>query len=70
MSFALREAGTYRVEVLNMLGAVVAVLGEGSGEAGQRFTLPFHKGQLASQLYIVHLVTGQGNQFTRIQFQD
>ncbi|ALW87379.1 metalloprotease [Hymenobacter sedentarius] len=70
VSFALREAGTYRVEVLNMLGAVVAVLGEGSGDAGQRFTYQFNKGSLSNQLYMVHLVTGQGNQFTRVQFKD
>ena len=70
VSFSLREAGAYRLEVLNMQGAVVAVLGEGSGDAGQRFTYQFNKGRLTSQLYIVHLVTGQGNQFTRVQFKD
>ncbi len=70
ISFSLRKAGTFRLEVLNMQGAVVAVLGEGSGEAGQRFSYPFAKGNLSGQLYMVHLVTGQGNQFTRVQFID
>jgi PKD repeat protein len=70
ISFALREAGTYRVEVLNMQGTVVAVLGEGSGAAGQRFSLPFNKGRLTGEVYIVHLVTGRENQFTRVQFKD
>ncbi|GAA4364287.1 hypothetical protein GCM10023185_33690 [Hymenobacter saemangeumensis] len=70
ISFSLREAGTYRVEVLNMQGTVVAVLGEGSGAAGQHFSLPFNKGRLTGDVYIVRLVTGQENQFTRVQFRN
>jgi hypothetical protein len=66
VSFTLGEAGTYRLEVLNMQGTVVAVLGEGSGAAGQRITHEFKKGRLAGELFIVHLITGHGNKFTRV----
>ncbi|OGX88928.1 metalloprotease [Hymenobacter glacialis] len=70
ISFSMRKAGTYRLEVRNMQGAVVAVLGEGYGEAGQRISHQFNKGRLTGQLYIVRLITGEGNQFTRVQFND
>ncbi|SMB84962.1 peptidase M36 fungalysin [Hymenobacter roseosalivarius DSM 11622] len=66
VSFTLREGGTFRLEVLNMQGTVVAVLGEGSGKAGQRFTYEFAKGRLTGDLFIAHLITGQGNRFTRL----
>ena len=70
VSFTLPEAGSFRLEVLNMQGAVVAVLGAGSGNAGQRFSYEFKKGNLKGDLYIAHLVTGRGNQFTRIELKD
>ncbi len=70
VSFTLPEEGSFRLEVLNMQGAVVAVLGEGSGKAGQRFSYEFKKGSLKGDLYIAHLVTGGGNKFTRIELKD
>ncbi|WP_426058851.1 T9SS-dependent M36 family metallopeptidase [Hymenobacter sp. B1770] len=70
VSFILPEEGSFRLEVLNMQGAVVAVLGEGSGKAGQRFSYEFKKGSLKGDLYIAHLVTGSGNKFTRIELKD
>lgn len=66
VSFILREAGTFRLELLNLQGTTVAVLGEGSGKAGQRFTYEFAKGRLTGDLFIAHLITGQGNRFTRL----
>jgi hypothetical protein len=66
VSFTLPAAGAYRLEVLNLQGTVVAVLGEGSGAAGQHFTHEFKKGRLTGELYIVHLITGQGNKFSRV----
>ncbi|SFQ41354.1 T9SS-dependent M36 family metallopeptidase [Hymenobacter arizonensis] len=70
VSFTLPEEGSFRLEVLNMQGAVVAVLGEGTGKAGQRFSYEFKKGALRGDLYIAHLVTGSGNKFTRIELKD
>jgi hypothetical protein len=70
VSFTLPEAGSFRLEVLNMQGSVVAVLGEGTGKAGQRFSYEFKKGNLKGDLYIAHLVTGSGNKFTRIELKD
>ncbi|MFC7666428.1 M36 family metallopeptidase [Hymenobacter humi] len=70
VSFTLRKAGAYRLEVLNMQGTVVAVLGEGTGEAGQRMTYEFKKGRLAGNLFIVHLITGQGNRFSRVEMRN
>ena len=70
VSFTLPDAGSFRLEVLNMQGVVVAVLGEGTGKAGQRFSYEFKKGTLRGDLYIAHLVTGSGNKFTRIELKD
>jgi hypothetical protein len=70
VSFTLGTAGAYRLEVLNLQGTVVAVLGEGSGAAGQRFTYEFTKGRLTGELYLVHLITGKSNKFSRVVLKD
>jgi hypothetical protein len=70
ISFTLSEAGPFRLEVLNLQGTVVAVLGEGSGVAGQRFTYEFKKGRLTGDLFIAHLTTGKSNRFTRIMMEN
>jgi hypothetical protein len=70
VSFTLPEAGSFRLEVLNLQGSVVAVLGEGTGRAGQRFSYEFKKGAQRGDLYLAHLVTGSGNKVTRIELKD
>jgi hypothetical protein len=70
ISFTLSEAGPFRLEVLNLQGTVVAVLGEGSGVAGQRFTYEFKKGRLTGDLFIAHLTTGKSTRFTRIMMEN
>ncbi|TGE07624.1 T9SS-dependent M36 family metallopeptidase [Hymenobacter fodinae] len=70
LSFTLAQQGAYRLEVINTLGSVVAVVGEGTGNAGESFSYDFNRGKLASGVYIVRLTSGKQNNFTRIMLQD
>jgi hypothetical protein len=70
LAFTLAASGAYRLEVLNLQGAVVAVVAEGQGEAGQRLAHEFSKGRLATGVYMVRLTSGQQSKFTRVVLQD
>ncbi|WP_234794954.1 T9SS-dependent M36 family metallopeptidase [Hymenobacter arizonensis] len=70
LSFTLTKAGSYRLEVLNMQGALVSVVAEGTGDAGERRDYSFSKGRLATGMYVVRLVTGSQSQFARIMLMD
>jgi PKD repeat protein len=70
LAFTLAETGAYRLEVMNMQGAVVAVVAEGQGEAGQRISHEFSKGRLATGVYMVRLTSGKQSKFTRVVLQD
>ena len=70
LAFTLASNGAYRLEVMNMQGALVTLVAEGKGEAGQRFSYEFSKGQLASGLYMARLVSGNKSHFARIILLD
>jgi hypothetical protein len=70
LAFRLTAEGSYRVEILNLQGSVVAVVAEGQGKAGQTFTHEFRREKLAAGLYMARLQTSKGNRFTRILIQD
>lgn len=70
LSFKLGSTGSYRVEVLNLQGALVAVVAEGQGQAGQTYTFPFRRDKLAAGLYMARLITPTGNHFARVLWQD
>ncbi|MGY2131298.1 T9SS-dependent M36 family metallopeptidase [Hymenobacter sp. HD11105] len=70
LAFTLAESGAYRLEVMNMQGAVVAVVAQGKGEAGQRIAHEFSKGRLATGVYMVRLTSGKQSKFTRVVLQD
>ncbi|MHC2990244.1 metalloprotease [Pontibacter sp. HJ8] len=69
ISFMLPQDGGYRLEVLDMRGAVVAVLAESTGKAGEPQTYQFEKGRLAGGVYIARLITDDGISFIRIVMQ-
>jgi hypothetical protein len=70
LSFTLTKAGSFRLEVMNMQGAVVSVVAEGTGDAGERRDYSFSKGRLATGMYMVRLVSGSQSQFARILLMD
>ncbi|MBC6698957.1 T9SS-dependent M36 family metallopeptidase [Hymenobacter sp. BT190] len=70
LAFQLTDEGSYRVEVLNLQGSVVAVVAEGQGKAGQTYTYEFRREKLAAGLYMARLQTSKGMRFTRILLQD
>ncbi|WP_188547366.1 T9SS-dependent M36 family metallopeptidase [Hymenobacter qilianensis] len=70
LAFTLAESGAYRLEVMNMQGAVVSVVAQGKGEAGQRISHEFSKGRLATGVYMVRLTSGKQSKFTRVILQD
>ncbi|HEX8659095.1 MAG TPA: T9SS-dependent M36 family metallopeptidase [Hymenobacter sp.] len=70
LAFTLTQRGAYRLEVINMQGALVAVVAEGSGEAGESFSRNFSRGRLAAGLYMVRLVSGKQSKTTKLILQD
>ncbi|WP_426492395.1 T9SS-dependent M36 family metallopeptidase [Hymenobacter sp. 102] len=68
-TFRLNTAGRYRVEVLNLQGALVAVAAEGQGQAGQTVAVPFRPERLAAGVYMARLVAPGGSQFVRVLWQ-
>jgi PKD repeat protein len=70
LDFTLTESGSYRLEVMNMQGALISVVAEGSGEAGESFSHQFSKGRLAAGVYMVRLTSGKQSKFTRLVLQD
>ena len=70
LAFTLPTSGKFRLEVLNIQGALVRVLGEGTGSEGQTYSYEFSKDQLASGIYMARLITEKGNKFTKIILQD
>jgi extracellular elastinolytic metalloproteinase len=70
LDFTLVEGGSYRLEVINMQGARVAVVAEGSGDAGESFSHEFSRGHLAPGLYMVRLVAGKQSKATKLILQD
>ncbi|SFQ41334.1 T9SS-dependent M36 family metallopeptidase [Hymenobacter arizonensis] len=70
LAFTLAESGAYRLEVVNTLGAVVSVVAQGNGEAGETLSHEFSRGNLAAGLYMARLVSGGKSHFTRIVLQD
>ncbi|WP_299987606.1 T9SS-dependent M36 family metallopeptidase [uncultured Pontibacter sp.] len=69
IGFTLTQDGSYKLEVLDMRGAVVAVLAQSTGRAGEHKTYQFEKGKLAGGMYIARLVTDEGVSFIRIVMQ-
>ena len=70
LAFTLTQRGAYRLEVMNMQGALVSVVAEGSGEAGESFAHEFSRGRLAAGLYVVRLVSGKQSKTTKLILQD
>jgi extracellular elastinolytic metalloproteinase len=70
LDFTLVEGGSYRLEVINMQGALVTVVAEGSGDAGESFSHEFSRGHLAPGLYMVRLVAGKQSKATKLILQD
>lgn len=70
LTFTLPHHDAYRLEVINTQGALVSVVAEGNGEAGESFTHVFNRGRLAAGLYIVRLVSGKQSQTTKLILQD
>ncbi|WP_375418341.1 T9SS-dependent M36 family metallopeptidase [uncultured Hymenobacter sp.] len=70
LSFTLPQGGAYRLEVLNMQGATVGVVAEGSAKAGEKFSYEFSRNRLATGVYMARLVAGSKSKFTRIVLQD
>ncbi|MFD2248380.1 T9SS-dependent M36 family metallopeptidase [Pontibacter ruber] len=66
ISFVLTQEGNYKLDVLDMRGAVVAVLAEGAGSAGEQLTYQFERGKLAGGVYIARLVTDKEVTFIRV----
>lgn len=66
IDFVLKEAGTYRVEILNNEGNLVTVLDEGFSQAGELRSLNFDRGNLQEGLYVARLVTDNKSKITRI----
>jgi extracellular elastinolytic metalloproteinase len=69
IGFTLTQDGSFKLEVLDMRGAVVAVLAESAGKAGEHKVYQFEKGKLANGMYIARLVTDEGVSFIRIVMQ-
>ncbi|HEX8507526.1 MAG TPA: T9SS-dependent M36 family metallopeptidase [Hymenobacter sp.] len=70
LGFTLTHRGAYRLEVMNMQGALVAVVAEGSGEAGEALAHEFSRGRLAAGLYMVRLVSGKQSKTSKLILQD
>jgi extracellular elastinolytic metalloproteinase len=70
LGFTLAEGGSYRLEVINMQGALVKVVAEGNGEVGESFSHEFSRGHLVPGLYIVRLVAGKQSKTTKLILQD
>ena len=69
IGFTLTQDGSYKLEVLDMRGSVVAVLAQGNGQAGEHKVFQFEKGRLSNGMYIARLVTDEGVSFIRIVMQ-
>ena len=69
IAFTLNQQSKFRVEVRNMQGLLIRVLGEGEGSAGQTFTYEFTKGKLAAGIYITRLIAEKENKFIKIVFE-
>jgi len=67
VAFTLTKDSKFRLEVLNMQGSLIKIVGE--GDANETFSYEFNKGKLNSGVYITHLITGQESKFTKIIFQ-
>jgi hypothetical protein len=69
IEFTLTEKSKFRLEVLNMQGSVLSILGEDEGNAGESFIYELNKGKLAPGVYITRLITDKESKFTKIIFQ-
>ncbi len=65
VTFEMAEAGPVRIEVFDMLGRRVAVLADGTVEAGEH-ALTWEAGTLPSGLYLVRLTAGNTVQTRRL----
>nr|GFD40026.1 hypothetical protein [Tanacetum cinerariifolium] len=70
LAFTLTESSSYRLEVINMQGALVAVVAEGTGDAGESFSHEFNRGHLVPGLYMVRLVAGKQSKATKLILHD
>jgi PKD repeat protein len=70
LAFTLTESSSYRLEVINMQGALVAVVAEGAGDAGESFSHEFSRGHLVPGLYMVRLVAGKQSKATKLILHD
>jgi hypothetical protein len=70
LAFTLTESTSYRLEVINMQGALVAVVAEGTGDAGESFSHEFSRGNLVPGLYMVRLVAGKQSKATKLILHD
>ncbi|WP_168194060.1 Ig-like domain-containing protein [Pontibacter sp. SGAir0037] len=68
IDFTLAEAGTYRLELLDMRGIVIGIIAEGTNERAAYIThmLDGEKYGLAEGLYIARLVTSKGTRNLKI----
>ncbi|WP_162428696.1 T9SS type A sorting domain-containing protein [Pontibacter pudoricolor] len=57
LGFTLKQPGNYKLEVLDMQGTIVAVLGEGFGQEREELTFQFKGEKLPAGTYIGRLIT-------------
>ena len=57
LSFKLKQAGRYKLEILNMQGNTLMVLAEGTGQAGEYFVFQLRREKLPAGGYIGRLIT-------------
>jgi hypothetical protein len=66
LGFTLKQRGNYKLEVLDMQGTIVTVLGEGFGREREELTFLFRGENLPAGTYIGRLITA--NEVTSTRF--
>ena len=66
IEFTIAQEGTYRLEVLDKDGLLIAVLAEGISKAGEFHKTEFNRGNLSSGIYVARLVTDKKSKIARI----
>ncbi|MCC9136079.1 T9SS-dependent M36 family metallopeptidase [Pontibacter silvestris] len=66
LEFTMVQDGKFKLEIRDIRGAVVSVLTEDEGKAGESYSYTFDRGNLAGGIYIARLVTDHDIKFVKI----
>lgn len=66
VAFKLAAEGQYKVELVDMKGAIISVIGEGNGLAGKSYSFELSNKNLTKGMYLVRLVSASGVNFQKV----